>query len=104
MHTHTAVWTKIPHLYGMAYCHNNGTILVHNSANMWTVYNDNWKGNGTPEFTAMTCLASALRGAAMCEKVHNKGKGPDDAAYMPVHLSVDQLVQAIADLHCGGLP
>jgi hypothetical protein len=97
-------WTKIPHLYGMAYCHNNGTILVHSSAGMWTAYNDDWQGGVVPEFTAMTCLASALRSTAMCEEVHNKGKEPGDATYMPVHLTIEQLVECINDLHTGGLP
>jgi hypothetical protein len=44
----------------------------------------------------MRCLATGLDSACLREDLEADG--------LPAHLSVDQFVQAIADLHFGGLP
>jgi hypothetical protein len=99
MTTPHAVWTKTTTPTGTHYRHTNGLTLTEGAGRLWTARNDEGKGHIRNTTSAMRCLASGLDAACLREECN---EAREDA--MPVHLSVDQFVQAIADLHFGGLP
>ena len=90
------VWTKTTTAYGIHYRHSNGLTLREGAGRMWTVQNDSGQGHHVPSLTPMRCLATGLDWACLREERGMEG--------LPAHLSVAQFVEAIADLHTGGLP
>jgi hypothetical protein len=96
MTTPHAVWTKTTTANGTHYRHQNGLTLREGAGRMWTAQNDEGKGHHSPSLTAMRCLATGLDSACLREDL--------DSDDLPAHLSVTQFVEAIADLHFGGLP
>ena len=96
-------WTKTTTAQGTHYRHRNGLTLREGAGRMWTTQNDAGQGFHQPSTSAMRCLARGLEAADLRTKAN--GTYPEGhPAHMPVWLSVDQLVEAIADLHAGGLP
>jgi hypothetical protein len=99
MTTPAAVWTKTETPHNLRYRHTNGVNLLQDIHKLWSVRNDDDSYHEVPAVSAMRSLAKALDVATYREQSNATCNHQ-----LPVHLTVDQLVQAIADLHFGGLP